>query len=148
MSQVMAAALIRVVFGMSASVTTTEHLKWIFFTLGFLCLCFEYFIISRIFQAGIAKFSAIETARNKIACQRIKILRVIFFSTWTAFPIIWVLAPTGLCLIGEDVTASMIPDTQFLVTFLHIFAALKPPSVLPSFPMPPSSKLQRLTVQI
>jgi len=104
-NMMVAASLIRVVMGISATITPNEQLKWMFFFFGVSMLTFEYFCVFTIFSITIADFQEIDTPRSRLVVGRLKILRIVFHSAWTAFPILWVVSSTGLCVLSENISS-------------------------------------------
>lgn len=100
-----ALAVARVINGITASCVDNMTMKWTFFFLGFACLIIEYTTVYRIYDAGLNKFriAAKQSTRCSKVCERLQLLRGIFFVAWTAFPVIWVFSPQGLCVLGENV---------------------------------------------
>jgi bacteriorhodopsin len=102
-------SLIRTVCGIMATVTTDfTTAKWCFFAAGFCFFMCEISSVWFIFKAGIAKFTPHihpDVPENQTALNRLYFMRVLFYFAWCAFPILWVISPTGLCLIGEPVSA-------------------------------------------
>ena len=104
----MACSLIRTVCGIMASVTTDFTIaKWCFFAAGFFFFLCEVLSVWLIFQHGIAKFRPhihASVPESETALNRLYFMRIVFYLSWCAFPILWVISPTGLCLIGEPVS--------------------------------------------
>ena len=100
-----AASIIRVVMGITATIAPAEYMKWLFFFFGATCLVFEYSVVFTIFQVGLYGFESVGTPLAQKVVVRIKMLRLIFFVAWTMFPIIWLISPTGVCVIHENVSA-------------------------------------------
>jgi len=101
---VMAAALIRTVFGIGASVTLDDQMRWVQFFLSYSFFFFELYCAYMIFGAALKQFGEVRTTLNSIVYSRIMLLRFIFFLSWNSFGIIWLLSSTGLCMISEDVS--------------------------------------------
>eukprot|EP00287_Rhodomonas_sp_CCMP768_P009067 CAMPEP_0196720590 /NCGR_PEP_ID=MMETSP1091-20130531/3360_1 /TAXON_ID=302021 /ORGANISM="Rhodomonas sp., Strain CCMP768" /LENGTH=516 /DNA_ID=CAMNT_0042061877 /DNA_START=21 /DNA_END=1571 /DNA_ORIENTATION=+ len=99
---VLAASLIRTVFGIGASVTTNDTMRWVQFLLSCICFAFEMVVAHQTYKGALKKFAAVKTTLNGVVYARIMFLRFLFFFSWNAFPIIWALSSTGLCLISED----------------------------------------------
>nr|APR74032.1 GtACR2-EYFP [synthetic construct]BDV09306.1 EYFP fused hGtACR2 [Cloning vector CAGfshGtACR2-EYFP_R26] len=100
-----AASIIRVVMGITATISPAEYMKWLFFFFGATCLVFEYSVVFTIFQVGLYGFESVGTPLAQKVVVRIKMLRLIFFIAWTMFPIVWLISPTGVCVIHENVSA-------------------------------------------
>eukprot|EP00961_Rhodomonas_salina_P188209 2539939-Rhodomonas_salina.1 len=73
------AALIRTVFGIGASVCTTEVYRWAMYCLSCIFFAFELIVAYQIFDGGLKKFSAVKTPRNNNVYARLQFLRFIFF---------------------------------------------------------------------
>jgi len=111
-NMVMAASLVRTVYGIGASVTIDDKMRWIQYMLSCFTFLFELWCVYQIYNAGLKKFSAVKTPLNNIVHSRIQFLRFLFYLSWSSFPIVWVLSSTGLCLINEDgsVLAYLVAD--------------------------------------
>lgn len=101
-NMVMAASLIRTVFGIGASVCSNPTMRWVQYVLSCGFFFFELFVVATIFKNGLAKFGAVKTKLNNVVLSRLLLLRFLFFLSWLSFPIVWLLSSTGLCLIDED----------------------------------------------
>lgn len=99
---IMAASLIRTVFGIGASVTANETHRWVQYCLGVVSFLFELTVVYQVFQGGMSKFAATKSILNDMVYFRLGLMRILFFVSWVAFPVTWVLSSTGMCLIGED----------------------------------------------
>jgi bacteriorhodopsin len=112
---IMAAALIRTVFGIGASVSKGEDMRWVQFALSYCFFMFEMYCAYLIFAEGLRKFSVVKSTVNNIVYSRIMMMRFIFFVTWNAFGIIWLLSSTGLCMISEDASVCKSPFRATMV---------------------------------
>lgn len=82
---VMAAALIRTVFGIGASVTLDSPMRWVQFCLSYAFFVFELYCAYTIFGQGLKKFGAVKTTLNNIVYSRLLLLRFMFFFSWNSF---------------------------------------------------------------
>ena len=101
-----AASLIRTVFGISATMSSGGSNVWLFFFIALCCFLFEYTVVYAIFGLTIADFASIGSPLANAVVARLKLLRGIFFFSWTAFPIIWLMSSTSTCILNEDVRQS------------------------------------------
>ena len=103
-----ASSIIRTMFGISA--TMSEHdnpAKWAFFFLAICFFLFEMTCTYAIFGMTIADFQSIGSPLANAVVHRLNILRVIFFSSWCTFPIIWFISSTNACILHENVSACL-----------------------------------------
>ncbi len=100
-----AASLLRTTMGITATITPNMSLKWVFFSFGVFFFSFEMFTVFIVFYITLSDFEAIDNDLARLVVGRLKILRLILISTWTSFPILWVISSTGLCLVSENVSA-------------------------------------------
>lgn len=101
-----AASLIRTVFGISATMSSGGSNVWLFFFIALCCFLFEYTVVYAIFGLTIADFASIGSPLANAVVARLKLLRGIFFFSWTAFPVIWLMSSTSTCILNEDVRQS------------------------------------------
>eukprot|EP00802_Teleaulax_amphioxeia_P014304 Tamp_14367.p1 GENE.Tamp_14367~~Tamp_14367.p1 ORF type:complete len:452 (+),score=52.49 Tamp_14367:76-1356(+) len=102
-----AASLIRIVFGISATMSFGGPVKWIFFLIATCFFLFEYVTVYCIFAMTIADFDAIGSPLSEAVAHRLRILRAVFYFSWTAFPIIWLLSSTSGCILHENVSSCL-----------------------------------------
>jgi bacteriorhodopsin len=97
-----AASIIRTVFGISATMAHEEHIIiWTHAFIAFLCFGFEMVCALIIFALIINDFQEVGSPLALRTVGRLQILRLVFFLTWCAFPILWLVSSTYACLIHE-----------------------------------------------
>jgi hypothetical protein len=101
-----ASSIIRVMFGISATMAEDDNAaKWVFFILAVAAFLFEMTCTYAIFGLTIADFSSIGSPLGDAVVYRLGILRIIFFTSWATFPIIWFISSTNACILHENVSA-------------------------------------------
>jgi len=100
-----AASIIRTVFGISATMAETDDVIWTHFFFAFVCFIFEMVCAYAIFALTIDDFKQVGSPLAMRAVQRLYMLRAVFFCTWFCFPVLWILSSTYLCVIDENASA-------------------------------------------
>jgi len=101
-----ASSIIRVVFGISATMSDdSQPAKWVFFFIAVIFFLFELTCVYAIFGMTIADFAQIQSPLGDAVVYRLNILRGIFFASWTCFPILWLVSSTSACLLDENISA-------------------------------------------
>jgi len=100
-----AASIIRTVFGISATMAHEEHVIWVHAFFSFVCFLFEMACAWAIFALTIQDFRDIGSPLALKTVGRLHLLRMVFFFTWNCFPILWMVSSTYGCLIHENVSA-------------------------------------------
>ena len=76
---------------------------WCFFLMGVSFFMFEYATVYAIFGIAIDDFASVQSPLGDLVVHRLNILRGIFYFSWTAFPIIWLISSSCLCVVDENV---------------------------------------------
>ena len=98
-----AASLGRLTFGISATMSDGGTTLWCFFLLGISFFMLEYSTVYAIFGIAIDDFASVQSPLGDLVVHRLNILRGIFYFSWTAFPIIWLISHSCLCVVDENV---------------------------------------------
>ena len=100
-----AASIIRTVFGISATMAETDSIIWVHVFFAMLCFGFEMICAYAIFALTIQDFTDVGSPLGMRVVGRLQMLRTVFFVTWCAFPILWFMSSTYKCVIDENVSA-------------------------------------------
>lgn len=100
-----AASIIRTVFGISATMAETDGVIWIHVFFALMCFGFEMICAYAIFALTIQDFTDVGSPLGMRVVGRLQMLRTVFFVTWCAFPILWFMSSTYKCVIDENVSA-------------------------------------------
>jgi len=100
-----AASIIRTVFGISATMAETNDVIWTHFFFAFVCFIFEMSCAFAIFALTIDDFQQIGSPLAMKVVKRLYLLRMVFFGTWSCFPILWIISSTYMCVIDENASA-------------------------------------------
>ncbi|KXZ47652.1 hypothetical protein GPECTOR_34g811 [Gonium pectorale] len=94
-----------IVFGATSAVCT-GYLKWVFFAIGCVYGGFTFFTAGKVYREA---YEAAPAGRCKWL---VKVNAVIFFSSWTMYPVLFVLGPegTGVISLLESTTAHTFVD--------------------------------------
>ena len=99
------ASLIRTVFGLTASMSTSYYIILINIFFSFIFFIFELSCVFYIYKIAIQNFLNINSSLSLKIVKRLKLLRFIFFLTWNSFWIIWILSSTFTCTISENISS-------------------------------------------
>lgn len=103
-----ASSIIRVVFGISATMSDdTQPAKWAFFFIAVCFFLFELTCVYAIFGMTIADFVQVRSPLGDAVVYRLNILRGIFFASWLCFPILWIISSTSACILNENISACL-----------------------------------------
>ena len=97
-----AASLIRSVFGISATMAEHDNIIWLHAFFSFAAFFFEMVCAYAIFSITIQDFREIGSPLAQRVVGRLNLLRVIFFVTWNCYWVLWILNSGYLCIINED----------------------------------------------
>ena len=100
-----AASIIRTVFGISTTMAETNDVIWTHFFFAFVCFIFEMSCVFAIFALTTDDFQQIGSPLAKKVVKRLYLLRMVFFGTWSCFPILWIISSTYMCVIDENASA-------------------------------------------
>lgn len=100
-----AASIIRTVFGISATMAETESVIWTHAFFSFVFFFFEMIGAYAIFALTIQDFKDIGSPLALRVVGRLHLLRGIFFVTWNMYWILWIVSSTYACIIDENVNS-------------------------------------------
>jgi len=95
--------LMMVVFGFSASLSTVTGIKWMFFFFGLICMAVVFLGVHKIMVDAGSYYISLNSPDGLQIASRIRILMVIFFFSWTATPLFWILSIEGACVVSESI---------------------------------------------
>jgi bacteriorhodopsin len=93
-----------VICGFSASLSSNDGLKWMFFILGLVSLLTIYVAAYFIMIAAGNFYVALDSEEGLLIAHRIRIMMFIFFFSWSLYPLFFLLSIEGACVVSENVT--------------------------------------------
>jgi len=90
-------------FGHTAALTHNQSLKWLFFIIAMAIFGLICFINYHTFTAAEKHYKESGSEIDLIIAKRIRLLAVIFFTSWTMYPLFFVLSVEGACVASESV---------------------------------------------
>ena len=95
---------VMLVLGISSSVASDWGIKWMFFALGVMCILLVFGVCFVIIRNASRRFSDRETFEGKKIAQRIQAMGILFFASWTAYPVLYILSAEGACVALQRTT--------------------------------------------
>jgi bacteriorhodopsin len=103
-SMMTAVGVLMIVLGFSASLATDAGIKWMFFCFGLLCMIFLFVVVWRIMGGAITYYISLCNEEGVHTANRIRLMAVVFFLSWSFFPLFYLLSIEGTCVVGESIT--------------------------------------------
>eukprot|EP00960_Hanusia_phi_P035216 751546-Hanusia_phi.AAC.2 len=100
-----AASNICTVFGITASVVLDPTHVWLYCFISCIFFVFEMIVAFAIFAITIHDFETIASPMALKVVQRLKTMRVVFYVSWMAYPILWSFSSTGACIMSENTSS-------------------------------------------
>ena len=94
---------VMLVFGLSSSLSASDGIKWMFFSFGLLAVSVVFSIAFFVFRKATARFLDRGTYQAKRIAERIRLLAALFFLSWSAYPVLYILSGEGACVASERV---------------------------------------------
>ena len=92
-----------VVLGFSASLSTDSGIKWMFFCFGLLCMIFIFAAVYKILDDAAAYYLSLADEEGVHTASRIRLITVVFYFSWSLFPLFFLLSIEGTCVVGESI---------------------------------------------
>ena len=94
-----------IAFGFCSSFGQSDGIKWMFFFFGLLCLFIIHYTAYWIMVSAGGYYVGLGTIEGANIAQRIRLLMFIYFFSWSAYPLIYVLSIEGACVVEESIIA-------------------------------------------
>uniref|UniRef100_UPI000FE18267 Anion channelrhodopsin 1 n=1 Tax=Guillardia theta (strain CCMP2712) TaxID=905079 RepID=UPI000FE18267 len=100
-----AASSICTVFGITASVVLDPLHVWLYCFISSIFFIFEMVVAFAIFAITIHDFQTIGSPMSLKVVERLKLMRIVFYVSWMAYPILWSFSSTGACIMSENTSS-------------------------------------------
>eukprot|EP00293_Proteomonas_sulcata_P017706 CAMPEP_0184296896 /NCGR_PEP_ID=MMETSP1049-20130417/7834_1 /TAXON_ID=77928 /ORGANISM="Proteomonas sulcata, Strain CCMP704" /LENGTH=447 /DNA_ID=CAMNT_0026606353 /DNA_START=55 /DNA_END=1395 /DNA_ORIENTATION=- len=88
-------------FGFIGAIEHVLAVKYLCYSIGVMMLGVVFFCAYNIVGQAVANFEATDTAQGRLVAFRLKLIACIFMTSFSGYPILWILSNQGLCLVPE-----------------------------------------------
>eukprot|EP00802_Teleaulax_amphioxeia_P008820 Tamp_08831.p1 GENE.Tamp_08831~~Tamp_08831.p1 ORF type:complete len:420 (-),score=36.99 Tamp_08831:417-1676(-) len=96
-----------VTLGISGALTKNKPMKWLCFGFGMVLGLIIFLIAFLIFHKAIQQFQAVGHEKAETVVEYLRYVRMCFFTSWSVFPILWLISAQGLCIADENIISSI-----------------------------------------